>query len=78
MSNVILTEQQILENCIENCFDGFKELCEELGDTFYEGGIFVKPNLYDMTTKKYKEKLDLAEFLQWGRGPALVLLRRWR
>lgn len=67
MSNVILTEQQILENCIEDCFDGFKELCEELGDTFYEGGIFVKPNLYDMTTKKYREKMDLAEFLQWGR-----------
>ena len=67
MSNVILTEQQILENCIEDCFDGFKELCEELGDIFYEGGIFVKPNLYDMTTKKYREKIDLAEFLQWGR-----------
>ena len=67
MNNVIFTEQQILENCIEDCFDGFKELCEELGDTFCEGGIFVKPNLYDMTTKKYREKMDLAEFLQWGR-----------
>ena len=67
MSNIILTEQQILENCIEDCFDGFKELCKELKDTFCEGGIFVKPNLYDMTTKKYREKMDLAEFLQWGR-----------
>lgn len=67
MSDIILTEQKILEQCIEDCFDGFKELCEELSDTFFEGGIFVKPNLYDMTTKKYREKMDLAEFLQWGR-----------
>ena len=67
MSDIILTERQIIESCIEDCFDGFKELCKELGDVFYEGGIFVRPNLYDMTTKKYREKLDLAEFLQWGR-----------
>lgn len=67
MSSLILTEQQIIEQCIEDCFEGFKELCEELGDVFGDGGIFVRPNLYDMTTKKYKEKLDLAEFLQWGR-----------
>ena len=67
MSDIILTERQILENCIEDCFDGFKELCEELEDTFGERGIFVKPNLYNMTTKKYREKVDLAEFLQWGR-----------
>lgn len=67
MSNIILTEQQILEQCIEDCFNGFKELCEELEDTFGEHGIFVKPNLYNMTTKKYREKIDLAEFLQWGR-----------
>lgn len=67
MSDVILTEQQILENCIEDCFEGFKELCRELEDTFGEYGIFVRPNLYDMTTKKYREKMDLAEFLQWGR-----------
>ena len=67
MSNIILTEQQIIENCIEDCFEGFKELCGELEDTFGECGIFVKPNLYNMTTKKYREKVDLAEFLQWGR-----------
>lgn len=67
MDNIILTEQQIIENCIEDCFDGFKELCEEVGYVLGSGGIFVKPNLYDMTTKKYNEKLDLAEFLQWGR-----------
>ena len=30
MSDVILTERQILESCIEDCFEGFKELCEEL------------------------------------------------
>ena len=67
MSDIILTEQQIIEQCIEDCFEGFKELCKELEDTFGEYGIFVRPNLYDMTTKKYREKLDLAEFLQWGR-----------
>lgn len=67
MSDTILTEQRIIEQCIEDCFEGFKELCEELGDVFGEGGIFVKPNLYNMTTKKYREKMDLAEFLQWGR-----------
>lgn len=67
MSNIILSEQQVIENCIEDCFEGFKDLCKELGDIFYEGGIFVRPNLYDMTTKKYREKLNLAEFLQWGR-----------
>lgn len=67
MNDTILTERQILESCIEDCFEGFKELCKELEDTFGEYGIFVKPNLYDMTTKKYREKLDLAEFLQWGR-----------
>ena len=67
MSDIILTERQILENCIEDCFDGLRELCGELEDTFGEYGIFVKPNLYNMTTKKYREKVDLAEFLQWGR-----------
>lgn len=67
MVEPILTERQILESCIEDCFEGFKELCSELEDTFGEYGIFVRPNLYDMTTKKYREKLDLAEFLQWGR-----------
>ena len=67
MSDIILTEKQIIENCIEDCFEGFKDLCNELEDTFGEYGIFVRPNLYDMTTKKYREKMDLAEFLQWGR-----------
>ena len=67
MSNLILTERQIIEQCIEDCFEGFKELTEELGDIFGEGGIFVRPNLYNMTTKRYREKLDLSEFLQWGR-----------
>ena len=63
MHDSILTEKWIIENCIEDCFEGFKELCQELGETFNEHGIFVKPNLYDMTTKKYMEKMDLAEFL---------------
>lgn len=67
MSDVILTEQQILEQCIEDCFEGYKDLVQELGDIFGEYGIFIRPNLYDMTTKKYREKVNLAEFLQWGR-----------
>lgn len=67
MNDHIMTEQEILESCIEDCFDGFKELVEELEYTFGDGGVFVRPNLYSMTTKKYREKLDLAEFLQWGR-----------
>jgi hypothetical protein len=67
VSDIILTEKDIIERCIEDCFEGFKELCAELEDTFGEYGIFVRPNLYDMTTKKYREKMDLAEFLQWGR-----------
>ena len=51
MSNVILTEQQILENCIEDCFDGFKELCEEgqkLGESL---GVVVqmqKEEIFDL------------------------------
>lgn len=68
MSDFILTEKEILESCIEDCFEGFKELTGELEDFFGDGGIlFVKPNLYNMTTKKYREKMDLVEFLQWGR-----------
>ena len=34
VSDFILTERQILESCIEDCFEGFKELCKELEDTF--------------------------------------------
>lgn len=67
MSDHIMTQQEIIESCIEDCFDGFKDLADELCDIFSEYGIFVRPNLYEMTTKRYKEKLDLAEFLQWGR-----------
>ena len=67
MSDCVLTERQILEQCIEDCFEGFKDLTQELGDIFGDGGIFVRPNLYNMTTKRYREKMDLAEFLQWGR-----------
>ena len=67
MSDIILTEQDIIEQCIEDCFEGYKDLAEELCDTFSKYGIFVRPNLYNMTTKKYREKIDLAEFLQWGR-----------
>jgi hypothetical protein len=67
MDNLILTEREIIERCIEDCFEGYKELAQELEYTFGDYGIFVRPNLYDMTTKKYREKMDLAEFLQWGR-----------
>lgn len=67
MNDTILTERQIIESCIEDCFDGYKDLVRDIGDMFYEGGVFIKPNLYNMTTKKYREKFDLAEFIQWGR-----------
>lgn len=67
MSNIILTPTEIIENCIQDCFDGYKELIGEIEYTFNSGGIFTRPNMYDMTTKKYREKLDLSEFLQWGR-----------
>ena len=67
MSEFVLTEKDIIESCIEDCFEGYKELVEELEDTLSSGGIFVRPNLYNMTTKKYQEKMDLVEFLQWGR-----------
>lgn len=67
MTDFILTEKDIIESCIEDCFEGYKELAGELEDAFGYGGIFVKPNLYNMTTKRYQEKMDLTEFLQWGR-----------
>ena len=67
LTDIILTEKEIIEQCIEDCFEGYKELAQELEDTFGEYGIFTRPNLYNMTTKKYREKMDLAEFLQWGR-----------
>ena len=67
LSDIILTEKEIIERCIEDCFEGYKELAQELEDTFGEYGIFTRPNLYNMTTKKYREKMDLVEFLQWGR-----------
>ena len=67
MNDFILTEKDIIESCIEDCFEGYKELVGELEDAFGDGGIFVKPNLYNMTTKRYQEKIDLSEFLQWGR-----------
>ena len=67
MNDFILTEKDIIESCIEDCFEGYKELAGELEDAFGDGGIFVRPNLYNMTTKRYQEKMDLSEFLQWGR-----------
>ena len=67
MNDFILTEKDIIESCIEDCFEGYKELAGELEDAFGYGGIFVRPNLYNMTTKRYQEKMDLSEFLQWGR-----------
>lgn len=68
MNNLILSENDVIESCIEDCFAGYKELIGELEDAFGNGGVlFVKPNLYNMTTKRYQEKMELTEFLQWGR-----------
>lgn len=51
-----ITQQDIIESCIEDCFEGYKDLANELCDIFEEYRIFVRPNLYDMTTKSIEKK----------------------
>ena len=50
----------------ENLIKDYKTFDDIIEDYGYDHP-FVRPNLYDMTTKRYNEKLNLAEFLQWGR-----------
>ena len=50
----------------ENLIRDYKTFDDIIEDYGYNHP-FVRPNLYDMTTKKYNEKVNLSEFLQWGR-----------
>ena len=50
----------------ENLIKDYKTIDDIIEDYGYDHP-FVRPNLYNMTTKKYNEKLELSEFLQWGR-----------
>ena len=59
MSEIILPYN---ENLIKD-YKTFDDIIEDYGYS----NPFVRPNLYNMTTKKYNEKIELSEFLQWGR-----------
>ena len=50
----------------ENLIKDYNTIDDIIEDYGYDHP-FVRPNLYNMTTKKYNEKLELSEFLQWGR-----------
>jgi hypothetical protein len=50
----------------ENLIKDYKTIDDIIEDYGYDHP-FVRPNLYNMTTKRYNEKLELSEFLQWGR-----------
>lgn len=50
----------------ENLIKDYKTIDDIIEDYGYDHP-FVRPNLYNMTTKIYNEKLELSEFLQWGR-----------
>lgn len=58
MSDILLYNEDLIKD-----YKTFDDIIEDYG---YDHP-FVRPNLYEMTTKKYNEKLELAEFLQWGR-----------
>ena len=50
----------------EKLIQDYKSFDDILEDYGYDHP-FERPNLYNMTTKKYNEKVELSEFLQWGR-----------
>ena len=50
----------------ENLIKDYKSFDDILEDYNYDHP-FQRPNLYNMTTKRYNEKIELTEFLQWGR-----------
>ena len=50
----------------ESLISDYKNINDIIEDYGYDHP-FVKPNLYDMTTRKYNEKVNFCEFLQWGR-----------
>jgi hypothetical protein len=58
MDNIQLYDEKLISD-----YKTFDDIIEDYG---YDHP-FVRPNLYDMTTKRYNEKVELSEFLQWGR-----------
>ena len=58
MDNIQLYDEALISD-----YKTFDDIIEDYG---YDHP-FVRPNLYDMTTKRYNEKVELSEFLQWGR-----------
>lgn len=58
MDNIQLYDEKFISD-----YKTFDDIIEDYG---YDHP-FVRPNLYDMTTKRYNEKIELSEFLQWGR-----------
>lgn len=58
MDNIQLYDEKLISD-----YKIFDDIIEDYG---YDHP-FVRPNLYDMTTKRYNEKIELSEFLQWGR-----------
>lgn len=58
MDNIQLYDEKLISD-----YKTFDDIIEDYG---YDHP-FVRPNLYDMTTKRYNEKIELSEFLQWGR-----------
>jgi hypothetical protein len=58
MDNIQLYDEKLISD-----YKTFDDIIEDYG---YDHP-FVRPNLYDMTTKRYNEKVNLSEFLQWGR-----------
>lgn len=58
MSEILLYDDNLIQD-----YKTFDDILEDYGYSH----PFSKPNLYNMTTKKYNEKIELSEFLQWGR-----------
>ena len=58
MSDILPYNESLIKD-----YKTFNDIIEDYGYNH----PFVRPNLYNMTTKKYNEKFELAEFLQWGR-----------
>ena len=46
ITSQVVTTQNIIKSCIEDCFEGYKDLAGEISDIFKEYGIFVRPNLF--------------------------------
>ena len=58
MNDILPYNDEIIKD-----YKTFDDILEDYGYSH----PFSRPNLYNMTTKKYNEKIELSEFLQWGR-----------